>query len=82
MDTVIHSSARPADEAVPFMWNVLVRRLEKAEVRQRIATDWETITFGMPLTPSARLFGRRRQVRATRAGHAKNWRRLDQAFNY
>jgi hypothetical protein len=77
MDTAFHSNTRPAtEEAVPFLWNVLVRRLEKAEVRQRIAIDWETFAFGTPALPTALLFGQRPRGAARRGRHARRWPRL------
>jgi transcriptional regulator of nitric oxide reductase len=77
MDTAFRSSARPAtEEAVPFLWNVLVRRLEKAEARQRIAVDWETFAFGTPALPTALLFGQRPRVPARWARHARSRRPL------
>jgi hypothetical protein len=44
----IHVAEIPvaSTEKLPMMLNVLVCRLERAEVRQRIAKDWETFALG------------------------------------
>ena len=42
----VTASPFPPTDALPMMLNVLVCRLQRAEVRQRIAKDWEMFALG------------------------------------